>query len=1317
MANLLQSSGAQDDKATRFAPIYTPRFMYGLQTDRNKLRGPGGVIYDTYYKIGTTDSLLDGVNTEISKRLTIIRRPGNPAGLSGIISSSAIADVIDSFYSFEEQSGAIKLFASGINSVWLLNATGSHTPIYTKNATTITNTVATGGVATITATNAFQVGQTVTIAGTTNGSGALNGDWVISATTATTFSFPFTGTIASHVDTGTATVAGQTFFQGVNSSLYFSDRSSTPQKWQDFGTGNPGNSLATITFVTLTNNIAAIAAVNNFAVGQTVTVSGTSTSSGLFNGSWVVTAVDGISFQFTLVHANVVTTADSGFASGTWNLGIEPPASAPTLNIVASGAAAIQWVASTVFSTMGLIVDGNGNVQQMISVNAKGTNTTQLGTTSNGEPAWNQTPGGTTSDNTITWTNWGPIPAWMAHTVYNNAAIGGTIANPSQIYDPSSNTVQINVAPGSAQGTSGGAKPNFLAIQGANQHDPHNQDSPPAVKWFSIFPPPTRWQASHVYGTFLGTDTANTCIIEPANLPAGSNQTVYLQISGGGTSGASGTAPAFATVPGQQTSDGDLIWLCLGPATRANLSGYTQWTGTSPIFSVIKVAGVLYVCTSSGVSASSPPSFTTAYGDKITDGSVVWTCVGPTMSWAASTQWYLPTSGFQPPSGAQPYGGAEVVGSGFVQAVIASGLSGGSAPSWSVTIGSNTTDNAATWRNIAAFSQNSISWTVGYGYVSAYKARSVSDQYSPIPAGGGLLPPGNTALTTPAVTPFSSQIPANGLGTPTGSADGTVSSASPTVQMATGANSGSVVYVSGIGSTDPQVDTIVIFRTQDGGATFFELTEIPNPAPIGGIAQPWTFQDFLPDNANANFPGLNTLVVAPLAHFSDPPLTGAINLAYHLGRLWYSKGSTVYASDGPLVGGSTQPPGNGFTQFNPVQFFSFPSPAVRLLPTSVGLLNFAKSDVYSITGGPNFITLSPNIFVPGLGLSSYNALAEQKGLIYVVSSDKTCLSLDPNQGIGETGSAIGDLIQQIDPSTAYLAFLSEGSNDRALFLADGSTGWYRCNPNPSPDVAITGPLWSPKANIVGGCGAIAAFEVAQGQKALLIGATTSNQPILVRDSTFTTFTDNGTSYPANYIFGSIVLAYPGQIAQIGFITCDFIKTGTSPLLSVLYDEITNTVLSISQAARSGSNTTYTYTLTSGPAPFVGMLLTISGMADSGNNGTFVITSTGVGTFTVVNASGVNRSAQSGTSTRFLSLSGYVSGTTSLPPQESPSIYGLVLSPSSLYSNRYYAQQGVNGVAPPSYCRHLQIRVDYGSTDTVQNEILSQTIFGAHYAEL
>jgi hypothetical protein len=1321
MANLLESSGSRDEKQTRFAAIYTPRFFFGLQTDRNKLRGPGGVIYDTYYKIGTTDALLGGVNTEVSKRLTIIRRPGNTAGLTDVISSSTIPDIIDSFYSFEEITGSLRLFASGASSVWLLSSSGNHIPIYTKNAAPITmsgNFFGTG-IAIVNANNNFQAGQLVTISGSTNGGGSLNGTWQIYLANSTQFQFVFNGPVFSFAaDTGTASVAGQTYFQGVNTSLYFSDRASVPQKWQDFGLGNPGNSLSPIVFTSITNNQATIVCTNNFQVGQTVVVSNTTNGGGVFNGTWTIIYANPFGFIFNITHADVGSASETGaWASATWNLGIVAPTTAPTLNIVASGAAATQWVANTVFSTMGLIVDPNGNAQQIISVNASGTNTTQLGTTSNGQPNWNQTPGGTTSDGSITWTNWGPIPAWAAHTVYNNAGVGGTAANPSQVYDPASKVVAINVNQSLAQGTSGGTKPNFKAIQASIIHDPSNQGSPPGVKWYSIFPAPTFWKPSTAYPAFLGTDTAATCIIEPTGLPAGTNQTVYLQISNGGTSGASGTAPAFATVAGQQTTDNDIIWLCMGSATRTNSTAYTAYTGTSPVFSVIKVSTNLFVCTTSGVSAGSAPTFSTGYGDTTVDGTCVWTCVGPSLAWAASTQWYLPISGFAPPTGAQPYGGAEVIGAGFVQAVIASGKSGSSTPSWSTTVGNTTTDGAITWTNISAFSQNSLAWQTGYKYAYSYKARSVSDTYSPIPAGGGLLPPGNPALTTPTVTPYGSQIPGVGLGTPTGSADGTVSTASPIVAMATGANAGSVVYVSGIGSTDPQVDTIVIFRTADGGSTFYELTEIPNPAPNGGNPSPWTFADFLPDIANANYPGLNTLVLAPLADFSDPPLTGAINLAYHLGRLWYSVGATVYASDGPLVGGSTQPPGNGFTQFNPAQFFSFPSPSVRLVPSNTGLFNFGKSDVYSITGGPSFSTLAPSVYVPGLGISSYNALAQQKGLIYVVSSDKVLLSLDPNQGISETGSPIGDIIQSLDPSAVYLTFLSEGSDDRALFLGDGSTGWYRCNPNPSPDVSISGPLWSPKANIVGGAKAVAALQVAEGQNALVMGATTSGQPILVRDSTFTTFTDNGSSYPSYYIFGSIVLAYPGQIAQIGFITCDFIKTGSSPKLAVMLDEITDSVFSISAAAKSGQNTTYTYTVTSGPAAQTDMIVTITGMADAGNNGTFEIISTGVNTFTVVNANGVNRTGQTGTSTRFIDLSAYVSGMTGLPPQESPSIYGLVSSPASLYSNRYYMEQSVNGFAPPSYCRHLQIRVDYGSTDTVQNEILTQTIFGAHYNEL
>lgn len=70
-------------------------------------------------------------------------------------------------------------------------------------------------------------------------------------------------------------------------------------------------------------------------------------------------------------------------------------------------------------------------------------------------------------------------------------------------------------------------------------------------------------------------------------------------------------------------------------------------------------------------------------------------------------------------------------------------------------------------------------------------------------------------------------------------------------------------------------------------------------------------------------------------------------------------------------------------------------------------------------------------------------------------------------------------------------------------------------------------------------------------------------------------------------------------------------------------------VAISAAVRSGSNTIYTYTLTSGQPLLQGMRIAITGMADSGNNGVFYISALGAGTFTVINTNGVTRPAQSG----------------------------------------------------------------------------------------
>lgn len=957
--------------------------------------------------------------------------------------------------------------------------------------------------------------------------------------------------------------------------------------------------------------------------------------------------------------------------TNTWNWGSPAPTAAPSVTVTPAGTASVLWQASTVYSTMGLLVDSNNNVQQMTSVNASGTNATRYGTTGNGQPAWNAALGGTTTDNTVTWTNRTPVGLWTPTTLYNNISTNtGTLVNPCIIYDPATDACYGNINPGNASGTSASSRPSFTGVNGSIVFETNG-----AIKWVCIKAKPGLWQPSHTYQTF-GAGT-NQSIVEPIALSATYNpavQPTYLQVATtGGTSGTGGTAPVWGTTAGTLTSDGDLVWVCQGSATWAALTSYTGWSGSGQLlFSVVKdqngnfqvsvqagsgvsgaavplaqwKAATAYAVNAlvidsngyeqkvtstsgTGTSGGSAPAWNTTvggtttdnaganqiiwtnqgvagaggrpsgwginYGDQTIDGTATWACVGPTMTWAATTIWYFPITNFSPPQPSSPYGGPDIKDTnGNVQFVIASGKSQTPGPPAWGALGTKTTDGAATWYCTSVFSANSLSWTKGYGYVTAYKARTANDVYNT------LTPPG---LRAP-------------LGPPTGSQSGLVTTASLPFIMASGANAGSVNTISGVGSTDPQIDTVVIFRSVDGfqnGGPYLFLTEIPNPAPVGGAPGAWSYKDYQPDTA------LNPLLVAPVNGANNPPPAGAINAVLHFGRIWVSVGSTVYCSGGPDT-----TTGNGSEAFPPGNVFVFPSNVTRLVPTSVGLLVFTTSDIYGIFGGPSILTFYPQPLVPGVGLLSWNALDQEGGLIYLFSADGQVLALDPSLGVTRIGFAIADQVAGWNPANVYVT-CHEAGNDNAIYIADGSTGWYRVNPTQAPD---GGAVWSPKANITGGCKVVQSIEVSKGVHKLLIGATTAGQTISKRD--LTVFSDNGAAYQADVTIGSLVLAHPGQLAELNFITSDFVKVGTSPLLSFLLNEI------------SGAFTAF--------------------------------------------------------------------GT---PQPDPPSLYGTTGAPTTLFANRYY----FSPTQASAWCRHMQIKVNFGTTDTAMNELLTLTIFGAHYQEL
>lgn len=371
------------------------------------------------------------------------------------------------------------------------------------------------------------------------------------------------------------------------------------------------------------------------------------------------------------------------------------------------------------------------------------------------------------------------------------------------------------------------------------------------------------------------------------------------------------------------------------------------------------------------------------------------------------------------------------------------------------------------------------------------------------------------------------------------SVDGHCSTAGP-ASVSTGNFSGKTFVGVGVTqSPDSQVNQIRVFRTVDGGdGVYLELPNSPFPN-AGG-----TIQDTATD-ALLNFESL-----APLDHANDPPPLGMINLEFHLQRIFGSFGNTVVWSSSP---GATI--GVGAQSFPPNNFAVFPSKVIKLKSSTLGLFVFTKSDIFMIYGsGTASDPFKPLPLVTNIGVLSYDAITVKGATVYLMQSNGKVMSLDPSAGTIEPGFPIGDqFLEQYNPASTFVTWHEGSTKDNALYVGDGSTGWYRMSELAAPEVAV--PIWSPKANIVGGCGCVQSVQVASGDHRLLL-QNANGGPILQRDQA--TNTDNGNPFEFDMIIGSIVLAQPGQIAEVAFITLDSMRVGTRPTVGLILDEVSGT---------------------------------------------------------------------------------------------------------------------------------------------------------------
>jgi len=356
--------------------------------------------------------------------------------------------------------------------------------------------------------------------------------------------------------------------------------------------------------------------------------------------------------------------------------------------------------------------------------------------------------------------------------------------------------------------------------------------------------------------------------------------------------------------------------------------------------------------------------------------------------------------------------------------------------------------------------------------------------------------------------------------------------------LSTGNFTSKSINVSLTASSDPQVTQIHVYRTKDGGSVYYELPTSPYPN---------TTQVITDNAADAT---LNTLIFWPTIPYvlNTPPPLGLGKMAYHMGRIWGAVGNFVYYSANGDVA-----LGNGNESFPPANVFQFPTTVNRLLPYSSGLLVFTADDVWIIYG-TSVATFYPMPFQQGVGLLSYNALDIQGSNVFLYTTDRQMLSLS-SSGINEIGYAIGDQLQaNFNPANVHVASIIAGTAEKAVYVSDGSQTWFRCNWNQPPE---GGPAWSPKAVIGGGCSALTTVETAPGVHQLLMAYSAGGVSfVLFRD--VTVFTDAATGGPYSDAFltlGSLVMAQPGQIAEIDNIILELKNLGSIPSLSILTDEI------------------------------------------------------------------------------------------------------------------------------------------------------------------
>lgn len=1281
------NGGAQPQKNPRYSPLHVGRMFTGLVTNRSPLRGNLPNMYESAYHLSTPDIMIAGSNVEVSNRLTLVRRPGNPQ-----YDTVNTWNRILAFDEFRVNKGASDVFGTTLEKIYTM--VDETTALYALDDALnkqLIFTKSTGAGQ----TNMQAVGNSLYFS-----NGVDNKKWLQSLflrNSGNNNSFP----------QGTNGLAGTYPF-----GTFLIDPNNNMQEFIGIKIGNISHVHVASDVLTLTISLSPDA--TDYPVGTAFTLWNVATATWL-NGATIITtsayvhaSSTTIVAQFTHADYDAVDTgyvqqvgttpivAETGGVVPTWgtvvpssannfngsitldgniiwinrgipveNWGIAAPTKAPvptTTNTTTTG-----WKPHTFYSAPGVVIDANGNIWQ---VTTEGT----TGSTNPFTAVPTPTVGQTVSDGSVIWTNRstsvGGSNMWSAHTSFIEGTYAGafpwtatTIPADGQFL-PDYTTGKYIIA--NAAGT-----PCLFELQ---RNIPNNNVNVPISSTFS--------------GGTVGFEGWTAQFFNHSH--TSSNVSGIVDLDWGGSVGNPvlyGTATP-QTPTASATGLSSIMWnfykngagghvYDVHPMklTTVNFAGEmadnvftTPWPGMpSDVFEFIQYGKIRIPSPGMNVTFTIPVNDAAWFGVESNAGATFISFTSQGATGGLTNKGHLGTRTLTPWNGYPILGGwnsgndgdsmtivinfpnAGVFGIEFVYGKNSSGSSNshnffyvvanGSliVPEQAITTpffetsASTPSFGSAGW-NLLSASQNTYPSTLELQNNAPWPENTTADtSFNSIVINGNQLRwfnlgpvtdfawSANTPITAPSTIIIdtnsneqrSYETGVSGTTQPTwqtglfsttadqaplvwinegsippvpntpgkitatstqgwkywialvNTIDNTVSNASPASAGTGPVISGNIYLPPGSGldpaTIDPQADFVAIFRTTDGGS-------IPLLIPTKGNdfnGALWTvpltqylqsgYLDTTPDT------GLDTQVQAAIAGENTPPFVGAINLTYHLGRIWYSVGNTVWYTTGPNA-----PSGNGNGTFG-LNFDELPSLIKRLVPTAIGMLVFTVSDIFIIPGnGTSSNPILPAIpYEPGIGLSSYNALDVNGSLIGFYTTDKQFVIFNPSAGIEYVGQPIGDQFalnngqmgQSWIGSNVYVAWYTNGQ-DQAWYVCDGINGWYKLIATPAPE---TGECWSPFATINGGASihAIKAVEVSPGVHKLLTGPSSSGR-ILQRSLTAPTdagSTDsNGVTYSAYAVFGSYMLAQPGQVAKVGFVSTKSVNVGTPLTIGVLIDE-------------------------------------------------------------------------------------------------------------------------------------------------------------------